>query len=424
MSTLQKKALLAGALTVLLLGSAAAMWFERDPALEGQFARVKKASFDVRVETVGVLDAGRSFQIASSLRGDKGKIVQIAEDGAKVTAGTMLVRFDATPFEADIQKLTGELKSREAVADSAAQALQVEKSQADKDISAAEFDVKAAKQEYSRYQDYISDLEKLADKGYAVENEVSQAKSKAEQVFAKLQKAESDLARQQKEAVFKIAQAMAELNKAKSEAATTGTALAEAQAGLAQTQIRSPIDGFVVQHEIFVGNQKRKPRAGDTVWQGQPILYLPDLSSMVVKSQVREEDLHKIRPGQEATIRVDAYPDALFKGKLASVGVLAVENASDNSAGKHFLYNVTMLGNDARLRPGMTARIALVTDHVNKALTVPLAALFADNGRRYCYVVQGKSLERRYVSIGRANDDVAEITLGLSEGQQVSLIKP
>ena len=95
----------------------------------------------------------------------------------------------------------------------------------------------------------------------------------------------------------------------------------------ARAVVRAPLSGFVVLNEIFQGNQKRKPRAGDTVWQGQAPLYLPDLTSMIVKTQVREEDLQKIKKGLGATVRVDAYPDASFEGEVGTVGVLAIDTA-------------------------------------------------------------------------------------------------
>ena len=418
------KRLSLAAIAGAILASGWAVLRNRDLPAETHIAAVQKGSFEIRVETVGVLDAARAFHVASALRGDKGKIVQIAEDGAKVEKGDRLLRFDPTPFEADILRLSGDVKSREAVAEAARQSLEVEKSQAEKTLSHAEFDLKSAKQEYGRYLAYIVDLEELRKKGHAVVNEIAQARRKSEQMFTQLQKAESDLARIQKEVVFKVAQSMAELNKATSEVDTTRAALEQSRAELEKTVVHAPSAGFVVLHEIFQSNQKRKPRGGDTVWQGQPILYLPDLSSLVVKTQVREEDLHKTRAGLGAAIRVDAYPDASFEGEVASVGVLAMENERAAMVGKHFQYVVNLKGTDPRLRPGMTARVFIVADTVRDALTVPLAALFTENGRKVCYVYDGQRLLPVAVTVGRTNEDLAEVLDGLTVGQRVSLVRP
>jgi len=397
---------------------------QRELPGEQNLVTVGKGSFDIRVDTVGVLDAGRGFQVASQMRGDRGKIIQLVEDGARVAAGDMLLRFEPSPFEADILRLSGELASRTAVVESMRQSLEVEKSQAENTVSHAQFELKLAKQDYQRYLAYITDLEGLKKKGHQVENEIVQAQRKSEHMFTELQKLESDLARQEKEVVFKVAHAMADLNKAQSEANTARETLSQAREDMAKTQVCAPSAGFVVLHEQYQGSQKRKPRAGDTVFQGQPLLYLPDLSSMLVKSQLREEDLHKIKVGQPASVRVDAYPDASFQGEVDNIGVLAVEAAESSSVGKHFQYTVKLKGTDERLRPGMTARVSIIADQVRDVLRIPVAALFQDDKRRYCYVLNGGKLEAMPVKIGRSNEDWMEILEGMATGQQVSLVRP
>jgi HlyD family secretion protein len=188
--------------------------------------------------------------------------------------------------------------------------------------------------------------------------------------------------------------------------------------------VRAPAAGFVVLNEYYQGTVKRRPRTGDTVWQGQPLLYLPDLSAMVVKTQVREEDLHKLQAGLAAAVRVEAYPDAKFEGVVSSVGVLAVENANANSAGKHFQLAVNMRGGDPRLRPGMTARVSIVSDRVRDAIAIPVGALHYDGAQPTCYVFDGYAFAPRKVTVGRRGDDLLEITAGLRDGERVSLARP
>ncbi len=420
----RKKKFGAAVVGVALLATAGAALVQFETPPERHLATVKKGAFEIRLQTVGMLDAARAFQVVSALRGDRGKIIQIVDDGAKVEKGNVILRFDPTPFEADILRLSGELKSREAVVEYARQSLEVEKSQADKVLSHAQFDLTEARQEHIRYLAYAADLEALEKKGYDIASELGQARRKADQIFAQFQKAEGDLARQQKEVQFKIAQAMAELDKATSELATTRTALAQSQDELNKTTVRAPLSGFVVLNEVFQGNQRRKPRAGDTIWQGQAVLYLPDLSSLVVKTQVREEDLQKIKAGLAATVRVDAYPDAVFEGEIGSVGVLAMDPSGASVVGKHFQYTVNLKGGDPRLRPGMTARVFIVADSAQNVLTVPLAALFSESEGKTCYVYNGQRFVPRVVRVGRTNEDVAEILDGIKEGDRVALVKP
>jgi HlyD family secretion protein len=407
---------------VVATGGTALLHFDTPP--DRYLASVRRDDFEVRLQTVGVLDASRSFQVVSALRGDRGKIAYIVDDGAWVEKGDVILRFDPTPFEADVLRLSGELKSREAVVEYAKQNLEVEKSQAEKVLSHAQVDLTTGKQEMARYLAYIADLQALAKKGFDVTSEIAQAQRKTEQVSLQLRQTEDDLARLRKEVVYKIAQASAELDKARSELATTRAALAQSQTELDKSTARAPLSGFVVLNEIFQGNQKRKPRAGDTVWQGQAPLYLPDLSSMIVKTQLREEDLQKIRPGLAATVRVDAYPDLKLQGAVGTVGVLAIDPAGAAMVGKHFQYTVNLKGTDPRLRPGMTARVFIVADRARRVLTVPLAALFTDSAGKICFVYDGRRFAPRLVRVGRTNEDVAEILAGLKEGEKVSLVRP
>lgn len=385
---------------------------------------VSLRTFDIKVNTVGMLDAERAHMVSSTIKGDKGKIIYIIDDGTMVKAGDVLLRFDATPFEADVLRLTGELKSRNAVVEATTQVLEWEKSQAEGGVKNAEFNRQDAKQEYSRYMSYIKDLEDLGKRGFTYPNEISLAKKKADQLNAKLDKAETDVEQVLKEGVFKVAAAMAALNKAKSELETTKLALEDARSELDKTVVKAPFPGIVVLYELFRDNQKRKPRVGDTVWQNQPLLYLPDISSMIVKTQVREVDLHKISVGQKVAVKVDAYPDVLFEGQVISIGVLGNDGAEGGRSEKYFQLSIVVKGKDTRLRPGMTARVFILTDTVKDVLTIPLQAVYNENGRNYCFIYSGKKFRKAQVSLGRQNEDVAEILSGIKKGDRVSLVRP
>ncbi len=381
-------------------------------------------SFDIRVNTIGVLDAERSHMVSSSIKGDKGKIIYLIDDGSMVKKGDLLIRFDPTPFEDEVLRLTGELRSKEAVVEAFTQVLEWDKSQAEGEISDAEFNAADAKQEYERYLAYINDLEDLGKRGFDYPTEIAQAKKKAEQLKANLSKTELKLEQVRKEMVFKVASAMAKLKKTKSEFETTKLSLEDAQNQLEKTIMHAPFPGIVVLHELYRDNQKRKPRVGDTVWQNQPLLYLPDISSMIIKTRVREVDLHKISRGLNGTVQVDAYPDALFEGEVSSIGVLATERLEGRGGEKYFQLTISLKSEDTRLRPGMTARVSIMTDNVKQALSVPVQAVFIEKGRKYCYVHSGESFRKAEVSVGRQNEDMAEILSGVQQGDKVCLIRP
>jgi HlyD family secretion protein len=407
------------------MGSAIVAWmaFPSSPALqERDLAIAHKQTFDIKVAVVGMLYASNGYEVISGLRGDRGKVIKIVEDGAQVKKGDILVSFDPTFFEGEMLRLGGEIKSRQSVVEFQRQLLNLERSRVEKDINSSQFELAKIRQEGEQVNGYLDELHALEKKGYAVSSEIVQAKRKADESFSRKKKAEADIERVQKEAIFKVAQAAAELKKSESDLETARIALAEVKAENEKTVLRAPIDGFVVIRESGTSDEKRRIRMGDTIWQGQPVLYMPDLTSMMVKAQVRENDLNKIQVGLAATVKIDAYPTLTLSGQVESIGALAVEDPS--VAGKHFQFTLKLRDGDPRLRPGMTARAFITVDQVKDSLAIPISALFDDEGATYCYLKKGSDLLRRNIKVARMNEDLVEVTQGLSEGDRVSLIRP
>jgi len=389
---------------------------------EHALATVRKQSFEIKVAVVGNLDAANRYEVVSGLRGDRGKIIKIAEDGAQVKKGDLIVSFDPTFFESEMLRLDGEMRSRLAVVEYHRQMLNLEKSQIEKNISNFQHDLIKTRQEYEQLQGYLNELQGLEKKGYVIVSEVVQAKRKLEEVQSRLKKSEVDVERVNKESIYKFGQAMAEMKKAESDLETSRIALAEVRAEHKKTALRAPIDGFVIVHESGSLGERRRVSVGDTIWQGQPVLYIPNLASMIVKAQVRENDLNKIKPGLEAVVKVDAYPAISLVGQVESIGALAVDNSS--AAGKYFQFTIKLRESDPNLRPGMTARAFITTEQVSEVMTIPIAALFFEGGATFCYFDTGADILKRAVKVGRMNEDLVEITSGLTEGDKVSLVKP
>jgi membrane fusion protein (multidrug efflux system) len=86
--------------------------------------------------------------------------------------------------------------------------------------------------------------------------------------------------------------------------------LRQAELNLSYTEIKAPADGYVTKKNVMVGNQ---------VKTGQPLMALVNLDALKVIANYKETQLERIRPGQPAEIKVDAYPGMVFKGKVDSI---------------------------------------------------------------------------------------------------------
>ncbi|PIE67625.1 MAG: hypothetical protein CSA23_03345 [Deltaproteobacteria bacterium] len=442
-----------------------------------QLSTVSSGSFDISVRTVGVLDAARTHMVSSTLRGDKGKILALVEDGTSVARDDLLIHLDPTPFETEVQRLGGEVRSLEAAADSARQLLEWEKNQMLRENRTAAFNLTVAKLElrrlvdgdgplqlaqfkneldqkreaFSRQQAYIDDLERLRAEGYANPAEFDLAKKKIvelkeqlttarrryesyekhvlptqiEAARAKAEKAASEIEEVRRGTEFKVARAVAALAEVDGKLQSARNALRQALDDLKKTTIRAPFQGIAILYEAFRDGQKRKPRVGDRVWQNQPLLYLPDISTMIVKTRVREVDLYKVAVGQPCSVQVDAYPETRYAGSVTAIGMLATQAFENGIGDKYFEMTVTLEGEDRRLRPGMTARVTVEAGMADDTLFVPIHAVFNDGIESYCYrLMSPGSFLRRKVVTGRQNEDLVEIVSGLTEGDKISLLQP
>ena len=469
-----RQRLIALALIVLMV-ALALFSFGRGKAPEDSalVAKVERRDLRVRVDVIGVLDAAQSYMIASELQGTEGKIIYLVEDGARVNKDDLLVRLDPAPFQRLVEQYRGEAEGLRSAVSAAAQALSYEQNQVRQELDSAEYQLNVAKLELKklkegdgplqasqfveeeqkakielqRHEEYFRDLQALAKQGFDNASEMAATKEKLEAVRKRYEAAATRAknfrenvfpamleAARAKEAnaavavesgkqggIFRVARVEAALAQVRSKLTAQEAAWHRAEEELAKTEIRAPFAGLVIQYEAWHDREKRKPRVGDSVVMNQPILYLPDISKMIVRSQAREIDLFKLAVGQKATITVDAYPGSVLSGELNFIGALA---ASDNSQDQEKYFQVTFLVNesDKRLRPGMTCRVSILAQSAPEALAVPVAAVFYRDGKPYCHLRGAFGFAEQAVKLGAQTDDFVEITEGLKEGQTVSLV--
>jgi HlyD family secretion protein len=134
-------------------------------------------------------------------------------------------------------------------------------------------------------------------------------------------------------------------------------------------------------------------------------------------------DIAKIDTTLKAKVRLDAFPDTVFWGKIYEVATLA-HNKDEDSKVKVFDVAILLDETSEKLMPGMTVRCEIIVSEIPNTLFVPLEALFDKNGDKIVYLKQGGSFEPRPISIGPENDNYVIVTSGLNEGDQVALSDP
>lgn len=176
---------------------------------------------------------------------------------------------------------------------------------------------------------------------------------------------------------------------------------------LSYTEIRAPIDGVISERFVKIGN---------TIETNDPLFRITSLEPLVAYLHVPEREYRRIARGMPATIQVDALKEQRFDATIARISPVV-----DPDTGT---FKITVEVNDPtrRLKPGMFARIGIVSDMHANALQVPRGALIDDAGEQAVYVVEDDVAKRRTVSTGFSADGQIEITDGLDGDERIVVV--
>ncbi len=155
----------------------------------------------------------------------------------------------------------------------------------------------------------------------------------------------------------------------------TQASLSSARYDLSRARIESPIDGLIVRRNI---------EAGETVVigtmnnAGTVLLTIADMSIIEAEVEVDETDIPFVEIGQPAKIRIDAFPDRTFDGKVTEVGNSPIQQTQVGQTGQtatNFKVTVTIEGEIPDARPGFTCTADITTATRDKVLAVPIQAM-------------------------------------------------
>jgi len=319
---------LIGIAAVVVLGSAGIL----------SVTRARNKGIDVRMEEIGRRDlvqivtasgnirARRSVDISSDV---SGKVDTVAvEEGDDVKAGQVLLRLDPAQYEAS--------RSRAAAALSQSRA---QETQQQANLIRAQRDL-----------DRLMAL-RNRDSLLVSAQQFDDAQTALDVAKATLQAAE-----------YGVSQAQAQLD--------------EAEDMLSKTVITAPISGKVTRLNVDEGETVI---IGTMNNPGSLILTISDLSVIEAVMQVDETDVPEIAMGDSATLRIDAFPNRTFAGKVTEIGNSAIHPPSEQASGQQaaidFEVVITLDSTDAPLRPDLSTTADVVTATRKQALAVPIIAL-------------------------------------------------
>jgi HlyD family secretion protein len=237
---------------------------------------------------------------------------------------------------------------------------------------------------------------------------------------------------EQAEAQYKIAKASEE--NAAYAVKSSEASLKEANEELIKTTVYAPMTGTVSSLSVEQGERV----VGANMMSGTEILRIADLNRMEVNVDVNENDIVRVKLGDTAIVKVDAYLDRDFKGLVTEIANSAESSVTSTDQVTNFKVKILILQvsykdlisekNPSPFRPGMSASVDIRTMKKDNILTVPIQSVTtrsdttkpADNNiRTLVFISDGKRALARDVKTGIQNNTDIEITEGVKEGEEV-----
>jgi HlyD family secretion protein len=366
---------------------------------------VKREEFVDTVQFRGDVKAMKSMTISAPAEAGELQILKIATNGAEVKKGDIIVEFDKSKTQQDMQTFASTVKSAEAETEEVRAKSRLTDEEDITAVTKAQYDIEVAKLDASK-QEIVSKIE-----GAEANLKVANAQQKLHEVEEKL-KADRAVSR-------------ANINSKIDASKKAAYDLQRAQRSLATMTLLAPSSGLVNLVSVWHAGGEEPFKPGERVWAGAPVAELPDVSTLRVSARVDEAERGRLAAHQTATVQLDAIPDRQFTGKLEQIGTIATMDFSGGwPIPRNFNLQIALDQNDPRLKPGMTAQVTVVVDRIPDAITIPVQASFQKSGQTVVYVADGSRFREQPIEVSRRSRDRILVAKGLRAGDRVALQDP
>lgn len=370
-TVLRRLALPAVLLLLAAAGFAGFRYFaQAEPPPRFRFAKVDSGAIVSAVSATGTVNPVVTVLVGSQLSGQIKEL--LADFNTQVRSGQVIARLDADQIEARMAQARADLKASEA-------ALAMQRAQADRakaEVETARANVGSNRAQVVRAEAVLKDAERefqrkreLLGRGAATAADADRAQTAVDTARAELvaAKAHQDAATASFEAAgAALKVSLSQIAAAEAQIVQREAAIQQVQVDLDHADIRSPIEGVVIQRSIDVGQTVAASFQAPELFR-----IAQDLRRIEIWASVDEGDVGRVTPGQDVTFTVTAFPGTTFRGEVMQVrlGPQTIQNV--------VTYTVVIAADNAdlRLMPGMTATVRIVSDRRDSVLRVPNAAL-------------------------------------------------
>lgn len=358
-----KKVLIFGVIVAVLIGMISlSQYRKQQQTTTVTTALVTEGSLADSILASGNLEFNTQIQIRSEVTG---RVLDVlVEEGDMVEKGQILMRLDATAFEADVSRTRALVRSQQ-------------------------IDIERAKAQLANLQRQFARQQQMHQSGLIQQETIDSLQSQLDIAHINIDAAKAALQQGQ-------------------------ASLAMAEDNLSKTIYRAPISGLLSTVDIKPGETVI---AGSTNIIGSPLMTLADPSAILAELRVDEADIANVHLGQHAEIFAAAYPRQPIHGEVIQIATSA--RYMNQSQSLSFRVKVLLQPEDIALYPGMSCRAEIIMSQQDNSLQIPIAAVQRSSDEYYVWTVQESQATKKPVTLGMATDIAQEIVSGLQLGDEV-----
>ena len=382
---------LATASSFFLLAGCSKQEKEKDPVVTVQVTPAARATISQTVSAEAVVYPLQQATVAPKITSTVKEF--LVQRGSRVKKGQLLAVLENKDLAAAVQASKGDFDQADA------NYVTTVNAGLPQQIQKAELDAATAKAAFDAQQKVYDSRKELFQQGALPQRDfdaatvaLAQARSQNEQAQRQL----ADLQRLGKEQALKAAQG----SRLSAEGKYRG-----AEAQLSYSEIRSPIDGYVTDRPLYVG---------DLATANQPMLTVMDTSRLIAKSHIAQSDAALLKVGNPAELKV-AGLDEPIKGRVS-----LVSPALDPGSTTIEVWVEAVKPNPA-LKPGMTVEVSMTAKTVKDALVVPTPAVFRNNEGANYVVIAGSDghAHVKTIQVGVHNAEFSQVASGVNPGDSI-----
>jgi HlyD family secretion protein len=333
-------------------------------------AAIDRGRITASVRATGTLTPMTTVVVGSQL---SGQIVEILADyNSQVKAGQVVARLNSDQIKtrrdaaaADLQQARADLVVKRAQLDRA----KVARTKANSTVNDLEAQRDRTRAQLADAKRTFDRQNELFTRGAGAQQGLDSARTQVEIQTATLASNEAQIASLTAEIAgldADIALAQGQVQSGEALIAQRDAKLKDILIDLERTEIRSPVDGVVVQRQVDLGQTVAASLSAPVLFQ-----IAQDLRTIDIYANIDEADVGRLKVDQDVSFSVNAYPNRTFQGKVQMVrlGAQTIQNVVTYTG------VIRVTNRDLALLPGMTANLQIVTDDRQDVLRVPNAAL-------------------------------------------------